>query len=283
MPEKEEAGTVRSVERALALLDLLGQHRALGLEELHYLSGLPKATVSRLLHTLLEQGWLYRALTDRRYRLRSNRLYGDAAERFRCQVVERSAPLLVELSERTGLVADLSILDGDHLLVAESSVPGVLRKRYPRPTGWWSASMPACSTRRWARLCLGELEDSEVRRLARQHQVDEDLWLRTREQAHGQGYGERTEGHWEYPVRLPFLIRAVALPVRVQGRLLGSVALHWPCDQDCVERVRRAAPGNPGRDHQSVAARAGLRRGFACSPAPGLRWRRTHREPACTS
>lgn len=148
MPEREEAGTVRSVERALAILDLLGQHQALGLEELHYLTELPKATVSRLLHTLLEQGWLYRGLTDRRYRLRSTRLYGDAAERFRCQVVERSAPLLVELSERT-------------------------------------------------------------------------------------------EGHWEYPVRLPFLIRAVALPVRAQGRLLGSVALHWPRDQDCVERVRR--------------------------------------------
>ncbi len=131
MPEREEAGTVRSVERALAILDLLGQHQALGLEELHYLTELPKATVSRLLHTLLEQGWLYRGLTDRRYRLRSTRLYGDAAERFRCQVVERSAPLLVELSERTGLVADLSILDGDRLLVAESSVPGVLRKRYP--------------------------------------------------------------------------------------------------------------------------------------------------------
>ncbi len=138
MPEREEAGTVRSVERALAILDLLGQHQALGLEELHYLTELPKATVSRLLHTLLEQGWLYRGLTDRRYRLRST-----------------------------------------------------------------------------------------------------DLWLRTREQAHGQGYGERTEGHWEYPVRLPFLIRAVALPVRAQGRLLGSVALHWPRDQDCVERVRR--------------------------------------------
>ncbi|RCI71346.1 MarR family transcriptional regulator, partial [Pseudomonas aeruginosa] len=100
MPEREEAGTVRSVERALAILDLLGQHQALGLEELHYLTELPKATVSRLLHTLLEQGWLYRGLTDRRYRLRSTRLYGDAAERFRCQVVERSAPLLVELRER---------------------------------------------------------------------------------------------------------------------------------------------------------------------------------------
>lgn len=30
MPEREEAGTVRSVERALAILDLLGQHQALG-------------------------------------------------------------------------------------------------------------------------------------------------------------------------------------------------------------------------------------------------------------
>ena len=48
MPEREEAGTVRSVERALAILDLLGQHQALGLEELHYLTELPKATVSRL-------------------------------------------------------------------------------------------------------------------------------------------------------------------------------------------------------------------------------------------
>ncbi|HHW2579231.1 TPA: IclR family transcriptional regulator [Pseudomonas aeruginosa] len=238
MPEREEAGTVRSVERALAILDLLGQHQALGLEELHYLTELPKATVSRLLHTLLEQGWLYRGLTDRRYRLRSTRLYGDAAERFRCQVVERSAPLLVELSERTGLVADLSILDGDRLLVAESSVPGVLRKRYPanRLVVGQHASLFHSAM---GKACLGELADSEVRRLARQHQVDEDLWLRTREQAHGQGYGERTEGHWEYPVRLPFLIRTVALPVRAQGRLLGSVALHWPRDQDCVERVRR--------------------------------------------
>ncbi|MCA4130363.1 helix-turn-helix domain-containing protein, partial [Pseudomonas aeruginosa] len=207
MPEREEAGTVRSVERALAILDLLGQHQALGLEELHYLTELPKATVSRLLHTLLEQGWLYRGLTDRRYRLRSTRLYGDAAERFRCQVVERSAPLLVELSERTGLVADLSILDGDRLLVAESSVPGVLRKRYPanRLVVGQHASLFHSAM---GKACLGELADSEVRRLARQHQVDEDLWLRTREQAHGQGYGERTEGHWEYPVRLPFLIRA---------------------------------------------------------------------------
>ena len=70
-----ETGTVRSVERALAIVELLGEHQALGLEELHYLTCLPKATVSRMLLTLQEQGWVYRGLSDRRYRLRASPQY----------------------------------------------------------------------------------------------------------------------------------------------------------------------------------------------------------------
>ena len=38
-------------------------------------------------------------------------------------------------------------------------------------------------------------------------------------------------------MRLPFLIRAIALPVRVHGQLAGSIALHWPLDQAPVEQV----------------------------------------------
>ncbi|WMR31016.1 IclR family transcriptional regulator, partial [Metapseudomonas otitidis] len=131
MQTREDSGTVRSVERALGILELLGAHDALGLEELHYLTGLPKATVSRLLHTLQEQGWLYRGLCDRRYRLTAERLFGDPQQRFLRQLVERASPLLCELAERTGLVADLSFFDGDDLLVVESAVPQVLRRRYP--------------------------------------------------------------------------------------------------------------------------------------------------------
>ena len=56
MASKVETGSVRSVERALAIVELIGQHQALGLEELHYLTGLAKATVSRMLLTLQEPG-----------------------------------------------------------------------------------------------------------------------------------------------------------------------------------------------------------------------------------
>ncbi|MCL6688201.1 helix-turn-helix domain-containing protein [Pseudomonas sp. R3.Fl] len=245
MQGKEEGSTVRSVERALAIVELLGEHGSLGLEELHYLTALPKATVSRLLHTLQEQGWLYRGLCDRRYRLSSRRLFGDATERQSRRLVEEAAPLLKALSERTGLVADLSFFDGADLRVMESSVPERLRKRYPsnRMIIGLKASLFHSAM---GQACLAALDEQHVRSLAERHALQDEELLQLHERAHHRGFGERTEGHWEYSVRLPFLIRAIALPVRAGERLLGSVALHWPQDQGSVEQVRRQYLGSLG-------------------------------------
>lgn len=231
-----QSGGVRSVERALAIVELLGEHQALGLEELHYLTTLPKATVSRMLATLQEQGWVYRGLSDRRYRLCARRLFGDSQQRFKRQFVERAAPWLLELSEHTGLVVDLSCFDGERLEVMESSIPQVLRKRYPsncQIVGHHASLFHSAM----GRACLKELAVDEVQRLAVQERQAGESILRDIEEDGHKGFGQRTEGHWEYPVRLPFLIRAIALPVRVQGRLAGSIALHWPLDQAPVERV----------------------------------------------
>ncbi|HWT70519.1 MAG TPA: helix-turn-helix domain-containing protein [Pseudomonas sp.] len=236
MDSKAETGSVRSVERALAIVELLGEHQALGLEQLHYLTALPKATVSRMLLTLQEQGWVYRGLSDRQYRLCAKRLFGDSRQRFKRRLVESAAPLLVELSERTGLVADLSCFDGERVEVMESAIPSALRKRYPNNCQivGHNASLFHSAM---GRACLGELQSDEVQRLAAREQISDESLLRVTEQSLHQGFGQRTEGHWEYPVRLPFLIRAVALPIRTDGRLVGSMALHWPMDEAPVERV----------------------------------------------
>jgi DNA-binding IclR family transcriptional regulator len=236
MGSDAETGTVRSVGRALAIIELLGEHQALGLEELHYLTHLPKATVSRMLLTLQEQGWIYRGLSDRRYRLRARRLFGDTQQRFKRQLVESAAPWLLDLSERTGLVVDLSSFDGERLEVMESAIPTVLRKLYPNNcqiVGQHASLFHSAM----GKACLSQLSTDEVQRLAGRERVAEDDQYRACEQSLHQGFGQRTEGYWEYPVRLPFLIRAVALPVRANGRLVGSMALHWPMDQAPVERV----------------------------------------------
>jgi DNA-binding IclR family transcriptional regulator len=236
MGSKTDTGSVRSVERALAIVELLGEHQALGLEELHYLTSLPKATVSRMLATLQEQGWIYRGLSDRRYRLCAKRLFGDRQQRFKRHLVESAAPMLVELCERTGLVADLSCFDGERVEVMESAIPQVLRKRYPNNcqiVGHHASLFHSAM----GRACLGELGSDEVERLAQREQLSAESLFSATEQALQQGFGQRTEGYWEYPVRLPFLIRAVALPIRAEGKLVGSMALHWPMDQAPVERV----------------------------------------------
>lgn len=236
MASQAETGRVRSVERVLAIVELLAQHQALGLEELHYLTSLPKATVSRMLATLQEQDWVYRGLSDRRYRLCAKRLFGDQHLRFKRQLVERAAPWLQQLSERTGLVVDLSCFDGDRLEVMESSIPAVLRKRYPNNfqiVGHYSSLLHSAV----GKACLSTLDHDQVQRLAAREQVPQEELFRVYEQSCHQGFGQRTEGHWEYPVRLPFLIRAVALPIRSEGRLIGGMALLWPMDQAPVERV----------------------------------------------
>jgi DNA-binding IclR family transcriptional regulator len=231
-----DSGGVRSVERALAIVDLLGEHQALGLEELHYLTALPKATVSRMIATLQAQGWVYRGLADRRYRLCARRLFGDRQLRFKRRLVESAAPMLLELSERTGLVADLSCFDGQRLEVMESAIPQVLRKRYPH-TSQIVGQHASLFHSAMGRACLGELAVDEVQRLAAHERLGDDGLLRDIEEQAHKGFGQRTEGYWEYPVRLPFLIRAIALPVHAEGRLVGSIALQWPLDKAPVERV----------------------------------------------
>ena len=208
----------------------------MGLEELHYLTALPKATVSRMIATLQAQGWVYRGLADRRYRLCARRLFGDRQLRFKRRLVESAAPMLLELSERTGLVADLSCFDGQRLEVMESAIPQVLRKRYPH-TSQIVGQHASLFHSAMGRACLGELAVDEVQRLAAHERLGDDGLLRDIEEQAHKGFGQRTEGYWEYPVRLPFLIRAIALPVHAEGRLVGSIALQWPLDQAPVERV----------------------------------------------
>jgi len=232
--------TVRSVERALQVIELLDEHKFLGLEELHYLTRLPKATLSRLLHTLRQQGWLYRNLSDQRYHLSANRLYGQSTQRQGRYLVEQAAPLLQELSQRTGLVADISFFDGQHLHVLDSAIPPCLRKYYPRQR--LKVGNEQCSWHHSAmgQACIGALNPTKLYRLVPYPaQTGEMSLTSVLHKVRQRGFGQRTEGYWEYSARLPFHIRAIALPIQIQQQVLGSMALHWPQHRASVEEIKQ--------------------------------------------
>jgi IclR family transcriptional regulator, acetate operon repressor len=119
-------GTVQSVDRALLLLELLGQGGGrLALTELAKRSGLPLATVHRLLVSLAARGYV-RQERDRRYALGTMLLpLGDAATRM---LSSWALPFLSRLAEQSGETANLGVLEDDHVVYV-AQAPGRHRMR----------------------------------------------------------------------------------------------------------------------------------------------------------
>jgi IclR family transcriptional regulator, acetate operon repressor len=105
------AGSVQSVGRSLELLELMADAAGeVTLSELAASSGLPAATIHRLLRTLVGGGYV-RQEASRRYALgpRLIRL-GDIASRM---LGTWARPYLATLTEAVGETANLALLDGD--------------------------------------------------------------------------------------------------------------------------------------------------------------------------
>ncbi|MBV0934263.1 helix-turn-helix domain-containing protein [Marinobacterium weihaiense] len=61
--------SIESLARGLRVVEAIRHHAPVSLSLLHQQTGISKATLLRILRTLQEAGWVYRALGDSRYRL----------------------------------------------------------------------------------------------------------------------------------------------------------------------------------------------------------------------
>src|SRR5688572_6467510 len=71
-PAMPHAAENRSLDRALAVLNVLSAHGASSLRDLHVHTHLPKSTIRRLLGTLIRHKIVRRSLNDRLYRANMN-------------------------------------------------------------------------------------------------------------------------------------------------------------------------------------------------------------------
>jgi len=110
---------VQSVERALELLEALAEPgEAKGVSELARATGLPVATIHRLLATMVSRGYVRQDSSSHKYTLGSHliRLGEAAARRF----AQFARPYLAELMEASGETANLAMFeDGQVAYVAQ--------------------------------------------------------------------------------------------------------------------------------------------------------------------
>lgn len=103
---------IQSVERALAVLELLAKRESMGLSQLAQESGLNKATVYRLLATMQRRGFVRQSRENARYSLgwRVVELAGRLLEG--AEVVRAAHGRLERLAAATQEAAHLGVLDG---------------------------------------------------------------------------------------------------------------------------------------------------------------------------
>ncbi|WP_322034541.1 IclR family transcriptional regulator [Burkholderia sp. BCC1970] len=112
-----EIATVNSVEHAVRLVELLaGSSNVLSVSQMAQSLDLPRATVYRLLKTLVQREWLVQE--DKTYRLsfRLTGLFGSAGASAEAALAERITPLLRHLVNETGETAHFAVLDGDRVV-----------------------------------------------------------------------------------------------------------------------------------------------------------------------
>ena len=114
---------VRSVTRALALLRALNAEPSTSLHQLHLRLGLPKATLSRLLGTLIHEGYVQAEGTGGRYRLGSKvqELAGGYTQRS--LIVDIGRPLALQVTKEIRWPLAIGTLDGDAVVVRYSTMP----------------------------------------------------------------------------------------------------------------------------------------------------------------
>ncbi|HEY8425745.1 MAG TPA: IclR family transcriptional regulator [Limnochordales bacterium] len=110
--------SVQSVERAVRLLDVLARHDA-GISDLARATGLHKATVHRLIKTLLRLGLVELAPDGVRYRLGLRLLELGGRVLARLDVREVARPYLADLRDRTRLTVHMAVLDGTDVVYVE--------------------------------------------------------------------------------------------------------------------------------------------------------------------
>ncbi len=222
---------IRALARGLQVIECLQLQSPASLAELHKATSLPKVTLLRILHTLQEEGWVYRGMGDDRYRL-SYHLHhlGDnlmAADAF----AEAAGPVLDSLQTEILWPSDVAVRKGLKMEIVETTrkkqaivinreaigvEPEILRSAVGH------AYFAFCSdTEREEILERLRVAGGEQGKLAADQQWVEQMIHDVRER----GYGLREAKLWPTPAGE---LCGIAVPVFVEGRVKACINIVWP-------------------------------------------------------
>lgn len=240
MEKKGQASTLRSVDRAIAVLKAFSEEESeLGVTELSQRLGLSKSTVYRLLTSLQQEGLVEQDPRTEKYRLGIAlvRLAGLVLKQIDVWQVTR--PYLRSLSEVCGETVNLAVLTGDGKVI---NIDGISSPRMVRNVGWIGREMlPHCAASGkvlLAYLPRQQLESILARGLpcfTEKTIADPVLLQEELKRVCGQGYAVAQE-------ELEVGLSAVAAPIwNHDGEVVAAVSVSGPSFRLSSEKITELA------------------------------------------
>ncbi len=217
---------IRSVERAIDLLQSLNRRPISTLHDLHLETGLPKPSIVRLLRTLEAKGMVAQSSSYGTYQLLSHVKTLSCGFHHEPLIIEVADEIMVEFTKREGWPLALALFDVDAMIVRSSTIPytslsllhSSLNMRLPM------------TTRAMGRCYLAHCSPNERRiifEIIKQSGSEEDRrWFDRRNFAEllreirKQGYATRDR-------TIEPRSSTMAVPVMGNGRVIASLGLTW--------------------------------------------------------
>jgi IclR family mhp operon transcriptional activator len=227
---------IDSLARGLLVLQRLQEMRAASLHDLHLATGIPKATLTRILHTAHLQGLVWQRMVDGAF-LPSHvqrRLEPDDD----AWLVEIASPVLEELSRRLLWPSVLAVPRLDYMETLETNSSRTYFDGLPpRPHGFRVNMLGSASGRAYLAFCSEQEFDAVIARLrhkdipAHRLAFDDEALRRLVATTRERGYAVRAPdfgGDYHRPrTEVDDGRSSIAMPVRLDDRVLGSINLTW--------------------------------------------------------
>ena len=231
--------SIRALERGLDVLQALQTDPGASLHQLHRITGLPKATLLRILRTLTERNLVWQRMADGAYlpssRMRHRLSPPDEAGRL----VEVASPVMARLCERVNWPSILGVRHDDRMQVIETNRPLSHVPHLPLgPVGVQVNMLLSAAGRAYFAFCGPEERDEIVGRMREHARPGEDMafdtaWLaRTVRETQAQGYGLRDprflgETHDGQEPVFDDGRNSIAVPIIVAGQVIAALNLTW--------------------------------------------------------
>ncbi len=239
---------VRSIDRALLVIETLSTSGSMSLVQLRQHTGLDNATLLRILTTMMDRGWVRQLIVEKKYEL-SHSLGKTLGEQSRAYpIAELAAPILLELKgNRLGLPSDLCAITGAGLFeVVEST-----RLRGPMaPARTGLGLQPSLFRSAHGRAILAALpkveRDKHIDAFLNRARKEDVAWYRQDhldnilEETSNNGYGLRQEKYWEPPFDESPPIGAIAIAIVTSTGVHGSISILWLEEHLSLEEVMQA-------------------------------------------